>query len=81
MRDPLAWIPVRLKLPLTFAFFCLIAFGFGGYVVTTTARESLTRQIGLRLNYDRRTKDMLNVVNPNVVTLKRTLWNPTVNML
>jgi len=50
MRDPLAWIPVRHKLPLTFAFFCLLAFGFGGYVVTTTARESLTRQIGLRLN-------------------------------
>ena len=59
MRDPLAWIPVRLKLPLTFAFFCLIAFGFGGYVVTTTARESLTRQIGLRLN-ERAT--FLNVV-------------------
>jgi len=50
MRDPLAWIPVRHKLPLTFAFFCLLAFGFGGYVVTTTSRESLTRQIGLRLN-------------------------------
>jgi signal transduction histidine kinase len=59
MRDPLAWIPVRHKLPLTFAFFCLLAFGFGGYVVTTTARESLTRQIGLRLN-DRATT--LNMV-------------------
>jgi len=59
MRDPLAWIPVRYKLPLTFAFFCLLAFGFGGYVVTTTARESLTRQIGLRLN-DRATS--LNMV-------------------
>jgi len=59
MRDPLAWVPVRLKLPLTFAFICLLAFGFGGYVVTTTARESLTRQIGLRLN-ERAT--FLNVV-------------------
>ncbi len=59
MRDPLAWIPVRHKLPLTFAFFCLLAFGFGGYVVTTTARESLTRQIGLRLN-DRATS--LNMI-------------------
>lgn len=50
MRDPLAWIPVRFKLPLTFAFFCLLAFGLGGYVVTTTARESLTDQINRRLN-------------------------------
>jgi signal transduction histidine kinase len=59
MRDPLAWIPVRHKLPLTFGFFCLLAFGFGGYVVTSTAREALTRQIGLRLN-DRATS--LNMV-------------------
>ncbi len=66
MRDPLAWIPVRQKLPLTFAFFCLLAFGFGGYVVTTTARESLTRQIGLRLN-DRATS--LNAVVGNSLEL------------
>jgi len=66
MRDPLAWIPVRHKLPLTFAFFCLLAFGFGGYVVTTTARESLTRQIGLRLN-DRATS--LNRVVDNSLEL------------
>lgn len=50
MRDPLFWIPVRYKLPLTFAFLCLVAFGLGGYVVTITARESLSTQIHLRLN-------------------------------
>jgi signal transduction histidine kinase len=50
MRDPLFWIPVRYKLPLTFAFLCLVAFGLGGYVVTITARESLSSQIHLRLN-------------------------------
>ena len=50
MRDPLAWIPVRYKLPLTFAFLCLVGFGLGGYMVTTTAQESLERQIHLRLN-------------------------------
>jgi signal transduction histidine kinase len=66
MREPLAWIPVRHKLPLTFAFFCLLAFGFGGYVVTTTARESLTRQIGLRLN-DHATS--LNMVVDNSLEL------------
>lgn len=38
-------------------------------------------KVGLRLNYDRRVKDMLNVVNPNQVIIKRTLWNPSANML
>lgn len=33
-------------------------------------------KIGLRLNYDGRTKDMLNVQNPNQVTIKRALWTP-----
>jgi hypothetical protein len=36
---------------------------------------------GLRLNYDKRTKGMLNVKNPNQVVLKRTLWHPTANIL
>jgi hypothetical protein len=38
-------------------------------------------KIGLRLNYDKRTKGMLNVVNPFQVTIKRTLWNPSANVL
>ena len=50
MRDPLAWIPVRYKLPLTFGFLCLVAFGLGGYLVVNTARESLSEQIRFRLN-------------------------------
>jgi hypothetical protein len=37
--------------------------------------------IGLQLNYDKRVKDMLNVKNPNQVVLRRTLWNPTANIL
>jgi hypothetical protein len=37
--------------------------------------------VGLRLNYDRRVKGMLNVTNPNQVVMKRTLWNPTVDVL
>lgn len=38
-------------------------------------------QVGLRVNYDKRTKDMLNVSNPFQVTMRRTLWNPTANVL
>jgi len=37
--------------------------------------------VGLQLNYDRRVKNLLNVVNPNQVEMKRTLWNPTANIL
>ncbi len=50
MRDPLSLIPVRYKLPLTFAFLGVVAFGLGGYVVTTTARDALERQIRMRLD-------------------------------
>lgn len=38
-------------------------------------------QVGLRVNYDKRTKKMLNIDNPNQVVMKRTLWNPTANTL
>jgi signal transduction histidine kinase len=69
MRDPLAWIPIRLKLPLTFAFFCLVAFGLGGYVVTTTARESLAKQIRLRL--DERATSLNMVVDTSLELLGR----------
>lgn len=37
--------------------------------------------VGLQLNYDPRVKNMLNVSNPNQVQIKRTLWNPTANIL
>ena len=37
--------------------------------------------IGLQLNYDPRVTTMLNLVTPSKVTLRRTLWNPTANVL
>ena len=53
MRDPLFWVPVKFKLPLTFICICLVAFGVGGFVVTSTAQEELGHQIKLRLdNFD-----------------------------
>jgi hypothetical protein len=36
--------------------------------------------VGLRLNYDKRTKSMLNVTNPYSVAISRTLWNPIANV-
>ncbi|MHC4850030.1 MAG: HAMP domain-containing protein, partial [Planctomycetota bacterium] len=50
MRDPLSWVPVKFKLPLTFISICLVAFGAGGFVVTSTAQEELKHQIQLRLD-------------------------------
>lgn len=38
-------------------------------------------RIGLRLNYDRRVRDLLNVSNPFQIRIRRTLWNPTANIL
>lgn len=38
-------------------------------------------KVGLQLNYDKRTKTMLNVKNPYSVQIKRALWNPMVNVL
>lgn len=39
-----------------------------------------TYGVGLRLNYDKRTKNMINVRNPYSVTIQRTLWNPVANV-
>ncbi len=50
MRDPLFWVPIKFKLPLTFVSICLVAFGVGGFVVTSTAQEALVRQIRSRLD-------------------------------
>ncbi len=52
-----------------------------GGVGTGANPPDSTYKIGLRLNYDKRTKDMLNVTNNNQVTIKRTLWAPMVNIL
>ena len=50
MRDPLFWVPIKYKLPLTFGFICLTSFGVGGYVVAAVARKSLENQIRMRLD-------------------------------
>ena len=39
-----------------------------------------TFSVGLRLNYDKRTKTMIHVKNPYSVTIQRTLWNPIANV-
>lgn len=38
-------------------------------------------RVGLRLNYDRRLRDELNIKNPGQVTIKRKLWNPAANIM
>jgi len=50
VRDPLSWVPVKYKLPLSFICICVVAFGLGGFVVNATAREALTSQILRRLD-------------------------------
>ncbi len=51
LRDPLHWVPVRLKLALTFVSVCLLAFGVGGYLVLGTAKSALEKEINARLDY------------------------------
>jgi len=50
LRDPLARVRIQYKLPLTFLAICLVAFGIGGVVLTTEARDALTEQIEKRLD-------------------------------
>lgn len=49
MRDPLHFVSVRHKLALLFVGLCLIAFGLGGYLVSSSAREALESEILDRL--------------------------------
>lgn len=51
MRDPLCNISVRYKLVFTFLGVCFLAFGVGGYLVSRSARESLVREIRMRLSF------------------------------
>lgn len=69
IRDPLALVPVRYKLPLTFALLCVVAFGLGGYVVTTRARDAMERQIELRL--DDRATDSHRAIDRSLELLGR----------
>ena len=49
MRDPLDWLSVRYKLALMFVGVVFIAFGVGGYFVSTSARDTLEQEILLRV--------------------------------
>ncbi len=55
LRDPLHWLDVKYKLALTFIGVCLLAFGVGGYLVSTSASRALEDEILLRLSYQCRT--------------------------
>jgi len=69
MHDPLGWIPLRYKLPLTFVFFCLLAFGLGGYAVTSAVRESLGERI--RILLDERADSLNRVVGQSLNLMGR----------
>ena len=45
MRDPLFCVPIKYKLPLTIALVYVVAFGIGGFLVTSSTDEVLTREI------------------------------------
>ena len=45
MRDPLHWVPIKYKLPLTFSVLYVVAFGIGGYLVTRDTRQALEERI------------------------------------
>ena len=51
VRDPLHFVSVRHKLALMFVGLCLIAFGLGGYLVSSSARQALEREILERLSF------------------------------
>ncbi len=54
MRDPLHSVPVRYKLPLMFISVCLLAFGVGGYLISSSARDALESEILARLEFQSR---------------------------
>ena len=50
MKDPLHWMPVKYKFPLTIALICLVSMGLSGGVAYYTTRSSLSTQILSNLN-------------------------------
>ena len=50
MRDPLRNVSVTYKLAFAFLGVCLLAFGVGGYLVSSSARASLEREIRTHLS-------------------------------
>jgi hypothetical protein len=55
MRDPLHWVPIKYKLPLTMSVLYVLAFGIGGYLVTTDTRS----EIGARIRRSLETEALL----------------------
>ncbi len=49
MRDPLARVPIRYKLTFGFVGLCLLAYGVGAFLVSSSARDALREQIEQRL--------------------------------
>lgn len=54
MKDPLHWMSVKHKLGLLFAGVCILAFGVGGFLVSSTARAVLEEEIRGRLVFHAR---------------------------
>lgn len=51
MRDPLAWVPIKIKLSASYVIICVLAFGVGGYLISTSARSAVEREIMERLQW------------------------------
>lgn len=49
MHDPLSTVSIKYKLAAAFVGVCLVAFGVGGYLVSTSARDALEKEITMRL--------------------------------
>ncbi len=49
MRDPLSRVPIRYKLTFGFVGLCLLAYGIGGWLVSSSARNALRDEIVDRL--------------------------------
>ena len=50
MHDPLSRVPIKYKLTGAFVGLCIVAFGFGGYLISVSAGSALESEINLRLH-------------------------------
>lgn len=69
MKDPLHWMPVKYKFPLTIALICLVSIGLSGGVAFYTTRSSLSTQILSNLKL--MTQARVQNVSAYLDTLKR----------
>jgi signal transduction histidine kinase len=51
VRDPLFWVPIRYKLSASYVIICILAFGVGGYLISTSARSAVEKEIMERLQW------------------------------